>query len=55
MARIRRSLKAKPVISTMYLGPSADLHLRLWTSSLLGYLVRDNVSTVLAMYMSGFL
>jgi hypothetical protein len=39
VARTRCPLKAKPVLSTMYLGPSADLHSRLWTGSLLGYLV----------------
>ena len=55
VARIRRPLKAKPVLSIMYLGNTADLHSRLWTGSLLVYLVPDNVSTVLVPYMSGFL
>jgi hypothetical protein len=55
VARIRRQLKAKQVLSTMYLEPSADLHSRLCTGSLLGYLVPGNVSTVLASCMSEFL
>ena len=35
VARIRRPLQAKPVLSTTYLGPSADLHSCLWTGRVL--------------------